>query len=161
MKILWEVQIAEITNFMKKYRQNWEGHIDRIGSDRTPIKVWKHRPKGKISLGRSLTQWKESVLHYLKSANTGHCELVAKPRYEPDTFWIWNRRSNHSAVMPDRAYFKSYSLPAPPKQKSSKPIFSSPRFKIHSYSSYWILCLPSTATGYAMLLGNKETILTQ
>jgi hypothetical protein len=38
-EIMRELQIPELTEFIEKFRRNWEKHTDRMSSDRSPKKL--------------------------------------------------------------------------------------------------------------------------
>jgi hypothetical protein len=60
--ILTELQISQITEFIRQYSKNWKEHFDRMSSYRIPKMILKYQPKEKRNLGRPLKRWKDSVL---------------------------------------------------------------------------------------------------
>jgi hypothetical protein len=56
-EIVRELQIPQITEFLKEYVRNWKESIDRI-----PKEILKYQPKRKRSSGRCLKLWKDFIL---------------------------------------------------------------------------------------------------
>jgi hypothetical protein len=62
LRLLKELQISQITEFICQYRKNCKELVDRMSSDRIPKMILKYKPKGKRNLGRPFKRWKDSVL---------------------------------------------------------------------------------------------------
>jgi hypothetical protein len=67
-EIIRELKINSVLEHIDQYRNNWKQHVQRIDRSYISRQMIDLRPKGKISLGRPLKRWRETV--------TGHWGLI-------------------------------------------------------------------------------------
>ncbi|XP_039281346.1 uncharacterized protein LOC120350716 [Nilaparvata lugens] len=52
-----ELKVEPLNEEIKKYRNRWKAHIDRMPTGRIPVKALNYRPAGKRDVGRPRKRW--------------------------------------------------------------------------------------------------------
>ena len=59
IEIREELNVGELNETIKTYRDKWKTHLGRMNQNRIPKAMYRYRPTGKRGLGRPRSRWKD------------------------------------------------------------------------------------------------------
>jgi hypothetical protein len=61
-EVLKELKVEPILDYICRYQNNWQKHVNRMSRTRIPKAITYYQPSGKRSLGYPMKRWHENPL---------------------------------------------------------------------------------------------------